>query len=160
MMNKTAYEYGMEDAFASLGLEKTAIWGPLARAGAGIAKGLGAAGKAIGSGGRQLSRSALVKGQGTGMMGKMRSFGGQQLQNVGRSLGQAGTAFAANPLGTMGRGLANFGQGALMLQGKGIGGALGKGVGAYGYGSALLGGGGGSPAPQQPQMMNNMYGGY
>ena len=103
----------------------------------------GAIGKGIASlGGRLASRGAAQTAQGFGKMmaparaglaGRVGQMGAQAQRGLG-SLGtragtgiqQAGKAFAANPAGALWGGAKNFGNSAMTMQGKGLGGALGK----------------------------------
>ena len=90
----------------------------LARAGATRA-GATRAGAATGAG----AQGILGKGLG----GAQKVLGRAGLQ-AGRGLASSGRALAANPAGALWGGTKNFGSGAMMLQGKGLGGALGKGA--------------------------------
>lgn len=129
---------------------------------------LGAAAGAIGRGiaglgGRLASRGAAQTAKGFGRMmtparaglaGRAGQMGAQAQRGLG-SLGtragtgiqQAGQAFAKNPMSTLWGGAKNFGSGAMTMQGRGLGGALGKGA----FGASMYGMMSGPGQPQMPQ---------
>ncbi len=131
---------------AAEGLTKEAIYGQIGR---GIAS-LGS--KLLGGAAKIAPMSATrAAPAATGLLGRgvtaARGAGSALGQRAGQGLQQAGTAFAANPAKALWGGAKNFGSGAMTMQGKGLGGALGKGAfGASMYG--MLSGPGQVQAPQ------------
>lgn len=123
-------EYEGMDKEASAGMAKEAIWSTALRA---AAKGVGhLAGR---YGGRAMAAGARQGGQ----LGKAMQWGGQQMLGAGKATGQALKGLRTDPMRTLGRGALEAGKGALFFGGKGVGGALGKGVGAYTLGQSLMG---------------------
>jgi hypothetical protein len=158
---KVAFDAGRTDTLKRLGisaaLEKKAFLGGLA------VRGLAALGRGLGSWGAKALTKAVPKatesafhlgsGYAAGIPAAATRSAGQQFMGwSGKHLGSAGEAFGAaskgmaeNPWGTLGRGGLEFGKGALMMGGKGIGGAAGKGTFAAGMGHTMLGGPGAPP---------------
>lgn len=128
MIKEAFVQSGMDASEADM-IVKEAFWGAAAR---GI---LGGAQKLWGAS-RTLSKG-IAKGFGTtGTAGKV--SGG--INRAGNAISTGMYNFAMNPVKTTWGGIKNFGQGAMMFQGKGVGGALGKGLGAYHLGSMATGG--------------------
>lgn len=159
MEKLAAYQsLGRAHALAELGLakeatdemSKEAIWGAIGRGIAGL-------------GGRLASRGAAQTARGFGKMmaparaglaGRAGQVGARAQQSlgslgtqVGTGIGQAGRAFAANPGRALWGGAKNFGAGAMTMQGRGLGGALGKGA----FGASMYGMLSGPGQPQMPQ---------
>lgn len=99
------------------------------------------------------AETALTTGQ------RFQGWAGKHLSNMGQGVQAAGQAFGENPLAAVGRGGLEFGKGALMMGGKGIGGAAGKGTFAVGMGNAMFGGPG-APPPPPPMPMQQAGQGF
>jgi hypothetical protein len=91
-----------------------------------IAKGLAGAAPRV----TQMAGHGMLPGAAQRAM----TWGGGAAQRAGQAMTTAGQGMATNPLATMGAGAKNF-----FFGGKGIGGAMGKSMTAYGLGSALMG---------------------
>ena len=150
-MEKTAYELGQMAAFQEYGLEKVAIWSA-------IGKGLQAFGR-LGSKTKAFgTRMSAKGGPFYKNFGGVTRFTGNKMLNATGALGSGMTALRAAPMKTLGSGALNMGKGALFFGGKGIGGGIGKGIGAYGMGSMVFGGGGQAPTGQQAMYPQGGYG--
>lgn len=175
MEKLAAYQsLGRAHALAELGLAKEAAEEMAKEAWLGAAA--GAIGRGIaGVGGGIASRGAAQTAKGFGKMmaparaglaGRAGQMGAQAQRGLGAlgtragtGMEQAGRAFAASPGKALWGGAKNFGQGAMLMGGKGVGGALGKGAFGASMYSTLAGPG----QPQMPQayggsMMRQPYG--
>ena len=127
-------------------LIKEAFWGRLA----GMAvKGLGALGRGAGTAAKAAGKwggQGIAKGT---RMGNLQGKVGIQAGRAAKGLQKGFQGMQTAPLKTLGGGVKNFGSGVLMGGGKGVGGAMGKGMFAAGTASMLMPGGGGAPQPQQ-----------
>jgi len=154
---------------------KEALWGAVANIGSkilpwltrtgsklvGSAKTIGSAtGKAqrrLMQGGKIPRLAGKVVGGAGHIAGKTTKGLGKKTFQATQALRQAGRGMQTAPFKTLGKGMLNFGKGAVIGGGKGIGGTLGKGTlyGGLAYtGASMLGGSSGGR--QIPQNMRNL----
>lgn len=138
---KTAEELTINDD-----MTKEAWWGAVARIGSKVLPKLLSAGKSLATKGRRIgSATAKTKGKlmqggalsraagkavgvGGGAAGKVTKGLGKKTLQATQGLRQAGRGMRTAPWKTLGGGMFNYGKGALIGGGKGVGGALGKGT--------------------------------
>jgi len=141
---KLGYCIGQTNAMSELGYPEEIIkeaQGPIAW----IASKLPAAGRWLARGGVTLARAGAERAAAGGAgytakgLGSLQGFFGRGAAGVGRNLSSAGYAFGRNPWGTVGRGLLNYGKGAIFMGGRGIGGKLGKATFAGQMGKMMFG---------------------
>ncbi len=131
----------VKEAFGPLGGFLGRIGGWAGRAASGIG-GKGGLAKTVGAWGNKGFQMG-------GTRGKIQQWLGQKGTQALRGTQKGLSAFEASPGKALWGGAKNFGQGALFMGGKGIGGTLGK--GAFGYGMySMLKGPGGQPRQQAP----------
>lgn len=146
-------------------LIKEAFLGALAGT---LGRGIVGAGRALSGAGGRAALSGASKAMAparAGLAGRLGQMGakaqqsmGGMLQGAGRGLSRSGVAFARNPLKATGKGLLNFGQGAMLGGGKGLGGTLGKGVFGVSMANMLMPGGQSPQIPQPYGQYGNPYG--
>ena len=87
------------------------------------------------------------------LLNKAFQHGGDLVGRMGSAIGNAGTAFKANPGQAAWGGLKGYGKG-LLMGGQGLGAGMGKATtgGMAAYGGYRMLGGGGQPQQQQPRM--------
>jgi hypothetical protein len=131
---------------AAEGMTKEAIY-------AQIGRGIASLGSKLLGGAAKLAPMSATRAApaATSLLGKgvttARGVGSAAAQRAGQGLQAAGRAFAANPAKALWGGAKNFGSGAMMMQGKGLGGALGKGA----FGASMYGMMSGPGEAQLPQ---------
>ena len=178
-MEKRAYYIGKAQALRTLGfteetvktafvqeglsvdtaqfLIKEAFWGTAASL---LGRGILGAGRMLAGGAGRLAAGGAARAAAPGvgragqLLGKGMQTAGQLGQKAGRGISRSGIAFARNPAKAVGKGAWNFGQGAMMGQGGGMGGTLGKGMFGYQVANMMAPGG---QTPQVP-MPYGQYG--
>jgi hypothetical protein len=90
------------------------------------AQGFGNAGRSLTQGGNAATKWGIQAMRRGGTMGKMQGHAGLLAGRTARSMGQGMRGMQTAPGATMWQGAKNFGSGAMMMQGKGVTGGLGK----------------------------------